>query len=99
MKIREFQELIAKIYLEKDSTRGVAGTYQWFVEEVGELARALRKGDGEALREEFADCLAWLSSLASLAGVDLENAAGRYADGCPKCGETACGCDEMGNLR
>jgi NTP pyrophosphatase (non-canonical NTP hydrolase) len=94
MRIKEFQQLIAKVYLEKDSARGVAGTFQWFVEEVGELARALRKGDDEDLQEEFADCLAWLSSLASLAGVDLESAAGRYRSGCPKCGEQPCGCDE-----
>jgi NTP pyrophosphatase (non-canonical NTP hydrolase) len=94
MKIGEFQELIAKIYLKKDSARGTAGTFQWFVEEVGELARAIRKGDTDSLREEFADCLAWLSSLASLAGIDLESAAERYSGGCPKCHELACSCEE-----
>ena len=44
--------------------------------------RALR-GDGD-LEHEFGDVLAWVGSLANLAGVDLEQAAARYADGCPK---------------
>ena len=59
-------------------------------EEVGEVARALR-GDGH-LEHEFGDVLAWLGSLANLAGVDLEQAAARYANGCPKCGAIPCGC-------
>jgi NTP pyrophosphatase (non-canonical NTP hydrolase) len=58
--------------------------------EVGEVARALR-GDGD-LVHEIGDVLAWLGSLANLAGVDLERAAARYANGCPKCGEIPCGC-------
>ena len=41
---------------------------------------------------EFGDVLAWLGSLANLAGVDLEEAAARYANGCPKCGAIPCGC-------
>jgi NTP pyrophosphatase (non-canonical NTP hydrolase) len=36
--------------------------------------------------------LAWLGSLANLAGVDLEQAAARYANGCPKCGTIPCAC-------
>ncbi|MDQ3991140.1 MAG: pyrophosphohydrolase, partial [Actinomycetota bacterium] len=35
---------------------------------------------------------AWLTSLANLLGVDLEAAAARYMDGCPKCGEIPCVC-------
>jgi hypothetical protein len=45
MKIREFQQMIERIYGEKDRARGLAGTYMWFGEEVGELTRALRRGD------------------------------------------------------
>ena len=45
------------------------------MEEVGELARALHRDDKENLAEEFADVAAWLVSLASLRGVDLEAAA------------------------
>ena len=94
MEIRDFQDLISRTYLEKDSRRGEWGTYAWLVEEVGELARAMRKGGRDALDEEFADVFAWLASLANLRGISLEEAVGKYARGCPKCGETPCSCEE-----
>jgi len=87
-----FQRHIERLYGERDRARGLGGTYMWFVEEVGELARALRAGDPRALEEEVADVLAWLSTLASLAGVELEQAARRYAGGCPRCGTVPCTC-------
>ncbi len=90
--IREFQRGIEAAYLSRDRARGLSGTFLWFAEEVGELARALKRGEPRNLREEFADCLAWLSTLASLAGVDLEEAAARYEAGCPRCGAVPCRC-------
>lgn len=95
MRLAEFQKLIESIYYERDSARGLAGTHMWFCEEVGELTRALRRnGNREELEGEFADVLAWLSTLASIAGVDLEAAASRkYREGCPRCGATPCACD------
>jgi NTP pyrophosphatase (non-canonical NTP hydrolase) len=93
MQIREFQRQIERIYLEKDRARGIEGTFRWFVEEVGELARAMRRGNHVGLQEEFADAFAWLSTMASICGIDLEEAAGKYAGGCPKCGATPCRCD------
>jgi NTP pyrophosphatase (non-canonical NTP hydrolase) len=93
MTIGEFQRKIEEIYFARDKARGMSGTFQWFVEEVGELAQALRGADKERLSSEFADVLAWLSTLASLAGVELEAAAvDKYGSGCPKCGRTPCGC-------
>ena len=93
MKIAEFQKLIEDIYYEKDSARGLAGTHMWFAEEVGELTRALRRGDEAELEGEFADVLAWLSTMASIAGVDLQAAASRkYGEGCPRCASTPCSC-------
>lgn len=95
MTIREFQDLIEAIYGAKDGARGTAGTFMWFTEEVGELSRALRRGDRAGLEAEFADVLAWLSTLASLHGVDLAAAAARkYGDGCPRCHATPCACRE-----
>jgi len=90
--IRDFQRQIEAIYLEKDSARGLDGTFRWFIEEVGELARAIRTDDPGRLREEFADCLAWLSTTASICGIELEDAVGKYSEGCPKCGGTPCEC-------
>ncbi len=97
MRIAEFQHLIESIYLEKDRNRGVGGTFLWFTEEVGELAQAVRTGNRITLPGEFADVLAWLSTLASLTGVDLEKAAlEKYRGGCPKCSDTPCSCREPG---
>ena len=88
-----FQALIERIYLQRDSARGMQGTLLWFVEEVGELFRAIRRGERQNLEEEFADVYAWLASLASLHGLDLD-AMGRrkYAAGCPKCHAAPCAC-------
>ena len=93
MRIGEFQAAIEAIYYERDAARGLEGTHMWFCEEIGELTRALRRGRREELAGEFADVLAWLSTLASIAGVDLERAAReKYGAGCPRCGSTPCGC-------
>jgi len=94
MTISEFQRSIEGIYYERDKRRGVGGTFMWFVEEVGELATALRNGDEEAMREEFGDVLAWLYTLASLAGVEMTEAAAKYAAGCPSCHKTPCTCSD-----
>jgi NTP pyrophosphatase (non-canonical NTP hydrolase) len=91
----EFQQLIRAQFGDKDARRGVDGTFMWFVEEVGELAAALRGGHPhEELAAEFADVLAWLCTLANIAGVDLEAAVkAKYAGGCPGCAKTPCVCD------
>jgi NTP pyrophosphatase (non-canonical NTP hydrolase) len=96
MRISEFQRVIDATYGEKDRNRGVEATFLWFSEEVGELARALNgRTSRENLELELADTLAWLTTLASIAGVDLESvAAARYAKGCPRCAAMPCGCAE-----
>ena len=97
MQIGEFQRLIESLYLARDRRRGAERTFLWFVEEVGELAEALRTGDRAALAAEFADVLAWLATLASLAEIDLERVASdKYGRGCPKCGAIPCHCAEAG---
>ena len=90
--LKAFQDQIEKIYLERDRARGWERTFVWFTEEVGELARALHRDDEANLKEEFADAAAWLVTLASIRGVDLGEAAKKYAAGCPACGATPCSC-------
>jgi len=93
MHIREFQEMMKRLYFHRDSKRGVAGTYDWLVEEVEELGEALRAADKKALEDEFADVIAWLASLANVTNVDLEKAAlNKYDNKCPKCGQSPCRC-------
>lgn len=93
MDISELQTTLRRTYYERDAKRGRDATFRWLTEEVGELAKALRTGGRDQLVHEFGDVIAWLASLANLAGVDLEEAAARYAAGCPKCGASPCACE------
>ncbi len=92
MELAEFQETIRRTFLERDAARGVDGTFRWMVEEVGELAKAIRQQERSEWVHETGDVLAWLASVANLLEVDLEEAAARYADGCPRCGSQPCAC-------
>ena len=93
MTLGELQDRIRTLYGEKDAARGIEGTFMWFLEEVGELAGALRGGTRDEAELEFADVLAWLVTLANGKGIDLDAAIERkYGKGCPGCGRTPCTC-------
>lgn len=95
--LADFQLLIRRMYLEKDVARGIDGTFMWLMEEVGELASALRNGTLEERAAEFADVLAWLATIANVAGVDLTQAVmKKYGAGCPGCGRFICTCPNAG---
>jgi NTP pyrophosphatase (non-canonical NTP hydrolase) len=91
----QLQRVIRDTYDQKDRRRGVEGTFMWFMEEVGELAAALRGGDPREQAEEFADVLAWLATMANIVGVDLDAAVQeKYGSGCPGCRQSPCVCDQ-----
>jgi NTP pyrophosphatase (non-canonical NTP hydrolase) len=92
MELTELQRLMAATYGEQDRARGQAATVAWLTEEMGELAQAVRKGSAEEQLHELGDVLAWLASLAEQLGLSLDDAAARYAAGCPKCGTIPCTC-------
>src|SRR5437660_5290574 len=93
--LTELQRIIRETYDAKDRRRGVDGTFMWFMEEVGELAAALRGGTREEQALEFADVLAWLATMANTVGVDLSEAVRtKYGSGCPGCLQTPCVCDQ-----
>jgi NTP pyrophosphatase (non-canonical NTP hydrolase) len=93
MKIAEFQDLIRRTYHERDVKRGLDKDFLWLTEEVGELAEAVRERDRAKIVEEAADVLAWLCTVASISGVDVQEAAlKKYGKGCPRCGAIPCGC-------
>lgn len=97
IRLGDFQNLIREMYLPKDVARGIDGTFMWLMEEVGELAGALRSGTREEQAAEFADVLAWLATIANVAEVDLEAAVRKkYGEGCPGCGAMQCQCDDQG---
>ena len=86
--LADFQRLIHKMYYDKDVARGIDGTFMWLMEEVGELASSLRNGTHQERLGEFADVLAWLATIANVAGVDLSEAVAlKYGAGCPGCGQ------------
>ena len=108
--IGAFQNLIRNMYFEKDIARGVPATFMWLMEEVGELASALRETSPEEvqrisedelknrranLQEEFADVIAWLTTIANVVDVDLSSAISRkYGSGCPGCRQFVCICPD-----
>src|SRR5438105_690975 len=95
MTLADLQRVIRDTYDAKDRRRGVDGTFMWFMEEVGELATALRSGSHEERTLEFADVLAWLATLANTVGVDLDHAVqAKYGTGCPGCRQVPCVCDQ-----
>jgi NTP pyrophosphatase (non-canonical NTP hydrolase) len=81
-----------RTYGRRDHERGVTATVAWLAEEMGELARAVRKGTHEEQTHELGDVLAWVASLANQLDIDLDDAVGRYARGCPKCRSNPCAC-------
>ena len=86
MTLADLQQLIREMYLPRDVERGIEGTFMWLVEEVGELATALRHGTHKERSEEFADVLAWLATIANVAEIDLGRAVrDKYGNGCPGC--------------
>ena len=51
--LAQLQQVILNLYDAKDRRRGVEGTFMWFMQEVGELATALRSGSQEELALEL----------------------------------------------
>jgi len=92
MQLDEFQQLMARTYGERDRARGIEATVAWLTEELGELARAVRKGTRAEQVHEVGDVLAWLASLTDQLGLSLADAAQRYRSGCPRCGASPCAC-------
>ncbi|QQE10683.1 nucleotide pyrophosphohydrolase [Planctomycetota bacterium] len=95
--IAAFQQHIRDRYYETDAERGTPGTFMWLIEEIGELSTTLHKVNGqggdtsggsthEDLESEFADVIAWLTTLANINNVDLETALHKkyFQNGGPK---------------
>ena len=92
MDLEALQAQIAATFGARDRSRGVDGTFRRLVEEIGEVAKAIRGRDRAGLASELSDVLAWTLSVAALCDVDLDRAAARYAAGCPRCGTSPCRC-------
>lgn len=92
MELRALQRLMESTYGDRDRERGVPASVAWLCEEVGEFAKAARKGSRAEQLEELADVLAWLASIANQLDLSMDDAVQRYATGCPKCAAIPCTC-------
>ncbi len=92
MDIGALQAQIEVTFGARDRARGIDGTFRRLVEEIGEVAKALRAADRAELALELSDLVAWTVSVAALCRVDLDRALTRYGQGCPRCGASPCRC-------
>ena len=92
MELGALQRLMEETYGARDRERGVPASVAWLCEEVGEFAKAARKGSRAEQLEELADVLAWLASIANQLDLSMDEAVERYASGCPKCSDVPCHC-------
>ena len=83
--LKELQSYLAQVCEERGWTKdSPSEKFLLFIEEVGELAKAMRKASGlyeekarprdVSLEEEFADVLSYLLDLANCLQIDLEQA-------------------------
>jgi NTP pyrophosphatase (non-canonical NTP hydrolase) len=95
MELKKAQQLMLRLYGERDRKRGVEGTFMWLFEEIGELSEAVRKKDVFNMKAEFADVLAWLLSLANVLDVNItESFEKKYDSKCPSCKKAPCICSK-----
>ncbi|MGY5879560.1 MAG: MazG nucleotide pyrophosphohydrolase domain-containing protein [Candidatus Thorarchaeota archaeon] len=96
MKIEEAQEMMRKVYWDRDMKRGVKRTLQRTEEELAELSSAILDNEGtQAIENEIADVFAWLCSVANLVEVDVSDAFyKKYTDACSKCKQSPCVCPD-----
>ena len=96
MDTKEAQDMIRRIYLERDRARGLERTLLRTFEELGELSDAiLRSKSRNELSDEVADVFAWVCSIANLLDINLSEALyNKYSGVCSKCGRTPCECTE-----
>jgi len=96
MDTKEAQDMIRRIYLDRDRARGLERTLLRTFEELGELSDAILRGKSRnEMSDEIADVFAWVCSIANLLDIDLSGAlCNKYNGVCSKCGRTPCECTE-----
>jgi NTP pyrophosphatase (non-canonical NTP hydrolase) len=70
----EMQQYVQEKLVARNLVSPLSNTVLHLMEEVGEVTRAMRRGDVGNLAEELADCLWFVISAANVAGIDLETA-------------------------
>lgn len=94
--IFDLQDLMAKLYLDKDLKRGLEKTVLKLVEEVGELSEAVLLQNKNKITEEIVDVIAWTLSIANILEINVEeDFMKKYPNSCPKCKKNPCSCDSI----
>lgn len=96
MNIKEAQDLVRRIYFERDKLRGLDAAVLRTFQELGELSDAIMKAKTQAdIEDELADVFAWVISIANLLEIDLGSALlKKYNKSCSKCKKMPCECIE-----
>ncbi|MFW9851233.1 MAG: MazG nucleotide pyrophosphohydrolase domain-containing protein [Candidatus Thorarchaeota archaeon] len=94
MDTKDAQDLIRRIYLERDKERGVERTLLRTFQELAELSDAISKEHPmKEIQDEVADVFAWVISIANLLEIDLGKALlQKYNNACSRCGKVPCEC-------
>jgi NTP pyrophosphatase (non-canonical NTP hydrolase) len=94
MDIEEAQDLIRRIYLERDKERGMERTLLRTFQELAELSDAISKElPLKDIEDEVADVFAWVISIANLLDMDLgEVLLEKYNNACSRCRKVPCEC-------
>lgn len=92
--LQEWQDLFNDIYGEKNKRLDTYKIWMHVVEEVGEVARQLRKENYDELRKSLPDVFAWLCAFCNHRSIKLEEAVWyKFPAICPFCGrESRCIC-------
>lgn len=96
MDTKEAQELMRRIYLQRDKERGLERTLLRTFQELSELSDAILQGGArEEISDEIGDVFAWLCSIANLLEIDISDALKKkYPGVCYRCGKVPCECIE-----
>ncbi|MBD3405809.1 MAG: nucleotide pyrophosphohydrolase [Candidatus Lokiarchaeota archaeon] len=95
MDTKDAQEMMKRIYLERDKERGLDRTILRTFQELGELSEAIQKElPDKDIANELADVFAWLCSIANIIDIDIGEAlANKYRNTCSRCEESPCECE------
>lgn len=100
MDTKDAQNLMCRVYLERDKERGIQGTLLRTFQELSELSEAiLKEHSKDVISDEIADVYAWLCSIANLLDIDISDAFHKkYTDACSKCKKVPCNCPPESSL-
>lgn len=93
MNLTELQDLVARLYTDRDSRRGIDGSLDALSGRIADLPELLTGGDIEKQARHLADALVELTSVANGLEINLQEAIRYYVHGCPECGNNPCDCN------